>query len=272
MKTNPTKSVLFITGAFVGNNCWDEWITYFSSQGYHCVAPPWPHKDAPPAVLRSRQPDPAIASIRLAQLTDYFAEIASRMPEKPILIGHSIGGLIVQLLLQRDLGVMGVAIHPVPPQGIITFELSFYKSTWHPLGLFTDSDESYLMSFEDWQYIFTNGMPLEAQQEAYEKFVVPESKRVSRDGLTAAAHVDFEREHAPLLITSGSTDHIIPASLNHTNYQKYQHSHSVTDYKELEGRNHFVLGQPTWREDADYILKWLQLHQPANQAAKAFNG
>lgn len=257
METTKKRPVLFITGAFVGNNCWDEWITYFTHRGYSCSAPPWPHKEAPPAVLRSRQPDPDIAAIRLAQLTDYYALIARRYEDKPILIGHSIGGLIVQLLLQRDLGTAGVAIHPVPPQGVITLELSFYKSTWHPLGLFTDSDESYLMSFEDWQYIFTNGMPLDAQREAYDKFVVPESKKVSRDGLTNAAHINFDKYHPPLLITSGSTDHIIPASLNHTNYEKYKDSRSVTDYKEFAGRNHFVLGQPTWREDADYILNWL---------------
>ena len=257
METNPKRPILFITGAFVGNNCWDEWITYFTGKGYSCSAPPWPFKDASPAELRSRQPDPDIASIRLKQLTDYYADYAMTMPVKPILIGHSIGGLIVQLLLQRDLGTAGVAIHPVPPQGVLTFELSFYKSTWHPLGLFTDSDESYLMSFEDWQYIFTNGMALADQQEAYDKFVVPESKKVSRDGLTEAAHIDFERYHPPLLITSGNTDHIIPASLNQTNYEKYKNSRSVTDYKEFPGRNHFVLGQSSWREDADYIHNWL---------------
>ena len=258
MEASKKRPILFITGAFVGNNCWDEWISYFCAKGYSCSAPPWPHKDASPAELRSRQPDPDIASIRLAPLTDYYAEIANRFTEKPILIGHSIGGLMVQLLLQRDLGTAGVAIHPVAPQGLLTFELSFYKSTWHPLGLFTDSDESYLMSFEDWQYIFTNGMPYEAQREAYDKFVVPESKKVSRDGLTEAAHIDFAKYHPPLLITSGSTDHIIPASLNHTNYLKYKDSRSITDYKEFEGRNHFVLGQPTWREDAEYILNWLE--------------
>lgn len=162
MDASKKRPILFITGAFVGNNCWDEWISFFSEQGYACSAPPWPHKDATPAILRSRQPDPGIASIRLAQLTDHYAMIARSYGEKPILIGHSIGGLLVQLLLQRDLGTAGVSIHPVPPQGGITLELSFYKSTWHPLGLFTDSDESYLMSFEDWQYIYQWNAPQRA--------------------------------------------------------------------------------------------------------------
>src|SRR3954462_7196867 len=122
-----SKPVLFITGAFVGNNCWDEWKMYFESKGYKTVAPPWPYKDASPEELRNRQPDAGIASNRLAALTDYYANITQGFAEQPILIGHSIGGLIVQLLLQQGLGTCGVAIHPVPPQGIITFKFSFLK-------------------------------------------------------------------------------------------------------------------------------------------------
>jgi pimeloyl-ACP methyl ester carboxylesterase len=196
--------------------------------------------------------------MRLGQLTDYFADLVSNLPEKPILIGHSIGGLIVQLLLQRDLASAGVAIHPVAPKGVISFSWSMLKSVWGPLGFFTSVDDTYMMPLDSWRYIFTNGMSDLEQSASYDKFAIPESKYVSRDGLTDAAKIDFLRPHAPLLITSGSTDHIVPAALNFTNFKKYKNSDSVTDYKEFTGRNHFVLGQPTWREDANYIFSWLQ--------------
>jgi alpha-beta hydrolase superfamily lysophospholipase len=81
---------------------------------------------------------------------------------------------------------------------------------------------------------------------------------VVRDTITKAAHVNFQNPHAPLLITSGSSDHSIPASLNLSNHKKYQRSNSVNDYQEFKGRNHFVLGQPTWQEDAEYIAEWLK--------------
>lgn len=113
-----------------------------------------------------------------------------------------------------------------------------------------------MMSFKQWQFGFTNGMPEKLQKEGYERYAIPESKLISRDALTSAAHVDFKKAHAPLLITSGSDDHLVPAKLNYANYKKYK-SVSKTDYKEFKGRNHFVLGQPTWKEDAAYILKWL---------------
>lgn len=113
------------------------------------------------------------------------------------------------------------------------------------------------MSFPQWQYSFTNGMACDAQKEAYYKFAIPESKLIVRDTITKAARVNFNKPHPPLLLTSGSTDNTIPASLNYANYKKYKSGSSVTDYKEFEGRNHFVLGQPTWKEDADYILHWI---------------
>lgn len=263
MKPSSSRTVVFLTGAFVSSSCWHEWKAFFEEHGYTCLVPAWPFKDASVLTLRSRQPDARVASIRLAQLTDYFADLVAKLPEKPILIGHSIGGLLTQLLLQRDLAAAGVAIHSVPPQGVITFKWSFYRSVWGPLGYFTPVNESFLMSFKQWQYAFTNGMTPAEQRAGYRDFVIPESKRISRDGLTAAAKVDFTRPHAPLLFLAGSTDHIIPASLNYSNYRRYQHDGSVTAYRELPGRNHFVLSQPGWREDALCVLTWLaQLTEP----------
>lgn len=258
MQTIQSKTIVFITGAFVGKNCWDEWRIYFENKGYKTITPPWPHKDASPEELRNLQPNAGIASIRLAGLTSYFENIIKQLPEKPILIGHSIGGLIIQILLQRNMAAAGIAIHPVPPQGVFTFKFSFYKASWGPLGFFTSTKKSFLMTFKQWQYAFTNGMNCEEQTNAYYNFCVPESKLVVRDGLTAAAKVDFKKPHDPLLIISGSTDHFIPASLNYSNYKKYKNKRSVTDYKDFPGRNHFVLGMPTWKEEAGYIAEWIE--------------
>ncbi|WP_338869680.1 alpha/beta hydrolase [Spirosoma sp. SC4-14] len=259
MEVSKTQTVVFVTGAFVSNLSWKPWQAYFESKGYKTIAPAWPYKEGTPAELRARKPnDTDLARLTLAELVDHYATIVKSLPEKPIIIGHSLGGLVTQILINNDLGVAGVAIHSVPPQGVFPYEFSFLKAGWKALGLFTDLDETYLMSFEDWQYAFVNDMPLEEQQKAYDENTIPESKVVARGGLTSAAHVDFAKPHAPLLLTSGSIDNIIPAHLNHRNYEAYKPSGSVLDYKEFAGRNHFVLGQPTWKEDADYILDWLK--------------
>jgi len=257
MNIKVSTSIVFITGAFVHHSCWDEWRAYFGANGFDTIAPPWPHKNLSAETLRNRQPDAAIASNRLASLTNYFADTIKEMKEPPVLIGHSIGGLIVQLLLQQGIGAAGVAIHPVAPQGVFTFKLSFLKAGWGALGFFTAAKKSYLHSFKSWQYAFTNGMSLDEQKDGYYRYAIPESKLVVRDTISKAAKVDYKKKTAPLLITSGSNDHSIPASLNYSNYKKYKHNSSVTDYKEFPGRNHFVLGQPGWKEDAAYILQWL---------------
>ncbi|BAV07580.1 Lysophospholipase, alpha-beta hydrolase superfamily [Filimonas lacunae] len=257
MAKSQSKNIVFITGAFVHHSCWDDWKAFFESRGYSTIAPPWPHKNVAPETLRNSLPNTAIAGNRLEALTAYYDNIVRKLPEKPILIGHSIGGLIVQLLLQRGLGAAGVAIHSVPPQGIVTFQFSFLKAGWGPLGFFTSVKKSFLMSFRQWQYAFTNGMDDNAQKEAYYKYAIPESKLIVRDTITKAARVNFENPHAPLLLTSGSDDHTIPASLNYTNYLRYKNNDSIIEYKEFKGRNHFVLGQSTWKEDAEFILQWI---------------
>jgi pimeloyl-ACP methyl ester carboxylesterase len=258
MRSIQSKTIVFVTGAFVTHMGWDPWKKYFESKGYKTIAPSWPFKDAPPAVLRKRQPnDTDLASLTLAGLVDHYVNIVRSQPEKPIVIGHSLGGLVTQIIVNRDLAAAGVAIHSAPPLGVFPYEFSFLKAGWKALGLFTPLKKTYLMSFKDWQYAFVNGMPLEEQKAAYEQNTIPESKTVARGGLTSAAKVDFAKEHAPLLLTAGSEDTIIPAHLNFRNYKKYKKNNSVLDYKEFPGRNHFVLGQSSWKEDADYILEWI---------------
>jgi esterase/lipase len=260
MKIAKTKTVVFVTGAFVTHVGWDEWKNYFESKGYTTIAPPWPGKEEPAAELRKKHPDgnKVLTDLTLKEVIDHYIKIIKALPEKPIVIGHSLGGLMTQVIVNRDVAAAGVAIHPVPPQGVIPYEFSFLKAGWKSLGLFTSMKKTYLMSFKDWQYAFVNGMSLEEQQKAYEENTIPESKRVARGGLTSAAGVDFVKMHVPLLITSGSEDNIIPPHLNLRNFKKYKQNGSVLDYKEFQGRNHFVVSLPTWKEDADYILDWIQ--------------
>lgn len=257
MQKLKAKTILFITGAFISDSCWDEWSAFFEAQGFITHAPAWPYKDAPAHVLRARHPDPQVASIRLLSLIAHFEAIVTALPEKPVIIGHSIGGLIAQILLQKGLASAAIAIHSVPPKGIMTFRLSFLIAGWGPLGFFTSTKKTFMMTFKQWQYAFTNGMPEKWQEKGY-ALAIPESKLVVRDTITAAAKIDFDNPHEPLLFISGSEDHTIPPSLNYSNYKKYRHAGSITHYKEFEGRNHFVLGQPGWQEIATYILQWIE--------------
>jgi len=252
-----SRSIVFITGTFIGNNCWDEWREFFESKGYHCLAPAWPFKIAPPEELRNSHPDAAIASTRLVDLLDYFATIINALPEKPILIGHSLGGLIVQLLLQRGLGTAGVAMHSFPPRGL-GYKLSFLRNMWKTAGLFSSARETYMISFETWKYTIANEMTFEQRKELYYLYAIPESRQIMRDIFRPVAKIDFASAHPPLLFTAGGRDRLVPARLNYKNYKKYRIRNSIAHYKEFKERNHLVFGYPAWREDADFVLYWLE--------------
>jgi pimeloyl-ACP methyl ester carboxylesterase len=258
MTSSSPRLVVFITGTFIGSNCWDDWRSHFESAGYKCIAPVWPHKEASAEELRNRPANDPVASNTLTSLMNHFASIIKALPEKPILIGHSLGGLIVQLLLQDELGDAGVALHSFPPQGVNRFWLSFLKAIWEAMVLFSSGDKTYLMSFIKWRYTIANGMDYEQQKELYYRYAIPESKKIIRESFNCVIKIDFKKHHAPLLITSGSNDKLIPASLSYSNYKKYANSNSVTDYIEFKTHTHLLFGVPAWKEEADAVLHWLQ--------------
>jgi pimeloyl-ACP methyl ester carboxylesterase len=258
MTTSPTKSVVFITGTFLGNNCWDKWMNYFENNGYKCIAPAWPHKNASPEVLRNRHPDPAIASNRLESLTDYFEQIIKTLPEKPILIGHSFGGLIVQLLLQGGQAAAGVAVHSLPPLSTIAIKVSLLKTWWEGMGFFTSTGKTYMLSFRKWKSAIDNQMSCDKQKESFYKYAIPESKLIIRDAFKCNAKINFKNPHSPLLFTSGGYDQLIPAAVNFRNYTNYNPGRSITEYKNFQYHNHLVFDHLAWKEEAEFILHWLQ--------------
>jgi pimeloyl-ACP methyl ester carboxylesterase len=252
-----TKTIVFIHGMFMTPLCWEHWIERFQAKGYRCIAPAWPGRDKPIEVQRKNHPDPVLGKLKLRDVIENMASAIQGLKEKPVLIGHSMGGLVVQLLLQRDLALAGVAIDPAPPQGVFTTKWSFLKANFPAINPFVPVTEPVEMSFEHFRYAFVNTLPLADQRAAYDRYVVPESRGVPTQSLASVAKVDFSRTHPPLLITAGEEDHIVPASLNRTNYHKYK-GPSITEFKEFPGRDHFGIGERGWEEIADYSLGWLE--------------
>ncbi|HEY2979898.1 MAG TPA: alpha/beta fold hydrolase [Anaerolineales bacterium] len=253
-----TKTIVFIHGMFMTPLCWEHWIARYQAKGYRCIAPPWPGRAQPVEVLRKNHPDPELGRLKLRDVVEAMALTLQGLDEKPAIIGHSMGGLVVQLLLQRGLAVAGVAIDPAPPQGVFTTAWSFIKANFPAINPFAPVTQPVLMTFEHFQYAFVNTLPLDEQRAAYDRYVVPESRGVPTQSLTSVARLDFKTPHPPLLITAGERDHIIPASLNRSNYRKYAGSASVTDFKQFPGRDHFIIGEKGWEEVADYCLDWLE--------------
>ncbi|MBC7876723.1 MAG: alpha/beta fold hydrolase [Anaerolineales bacterium] len=251
-----SKIIVLIHGMFMNSRCWEKWIPYYESKGFRVLAPAWPGRDKPVEELNAAHPDLELAKLKLNHIVDYMESFIKGLDEKPAIIGHSMGGLAVQVLLQRDVAIAGIAIDPAPPAGVFSTEWSFVKSNFPATNPFLLS-KPVKMIFEHFQYAFVNTLPLDEQRAAYDRYVVPESRGVPTSSLGAAGKVDFNKLRRPLLITAGQNDHIIPPSLNKTNYQKYK-GPSVTDFKKFAGRDHFLIGSKGWQEVADYCLNWLE--------------
>jgi pimeloyl-ACP methyl ester carboxylesterase len=253
-----TRTIAFIHGNFVSSRCWDGWVARYENQGYKCVAIPYPGREKPVEWLRANPDGALLGSLTLDRVADHHANVIRGLDEKPIIIGHSFGGLLTQLMVQRDLAVAAAVIDSVPPQGVLTLKWSFYRGTWPVLNPFVPRTRPYMMSFKHWQYAFTNGLELAEQRESYEKYAVPESRPLARGALTRAGRIDFRRRHAPLLFIAGEKDNLMPAALNWQNYRRYSKSPSITEFKEFPGRNHYtVIAGEGWEEVADYALDWV---------------
>jgi alpha-beta hydrolase superfamily lysophospholipase len=251
------KTIVFIHGMYMTPLCWENWMPFFQARGYDCLALAWPGRETTVEDLRARHPDPALGRLTLRAVLENLGAAIQKLKEKPVLVGHSMGGLVVHLLLQRDLASAGVAIDSAPPQGVFTAQWSFLKSNFPHINPLAPQGQPIAMSFERFQYAFVNGLPLEVQRDAYDRYVVPESRRVPAQSLGKTAYVDFGRPHAPLFLIAGSADHIIPAGLNHSNYQRYQRSSSPVEFREFPGRTHFTIGQPGWEQVAEAVAAWL---------------
>lgn len=257
-----TKTIVFVHGMFMTPLCWEGWTARYTSRGYHCLAPAWPGRDLP---IEKQRADPragGLGKLNLAGVVRSMKEAIQALHEKPALIGHSMGGLVVQLLMQQGLGVAGVVIDSAAPQGVFTTTWSYYRANLPAINPFVPNSEPITMSFEQFQYAFVNNLPEAEQRAAYDRYAVPEARGVPKQSLTNVARVDFRKPHQPLLLTAGAKDHIIPPSLSRAIYARYKTSPSLTEFKEFENRDHFVIGERGWEEVADYSLDWLNRNAP----------
>ncbi|MBL8801021.1 MAG: alpha/beta hydrolase [Planctomycetes bacterium] len=251
------RTIVFVHGAFVSRACWRRWVQRSEARGYECHALAYPGREAPAAELRAKPDTRFLGSLTFSDVLEHHVRAIQALPEKPLVIGHSLGGLLAQLLLQRGVASAAVAVDSVPPQFVTSLAWSFLRSLWpvvHPLVPVT---RPYLMTLDQFRYTFANGLPDPLQRAAYDEIVVPESRRAARGALTSTARIDFSKPKPPLLFVAGQRDNLMPASLNRRNFQRYRRSPSVTDFVEFEGRTHLsVIAGEGWEDVHDHVLSW----------------
>lgn len=253
------KTIVFVHGMFQNPVSWEKWISYFNERGYECIAPAWPMHEGLPADLRD-DPPTGLGDLELQTIVDEMERVVVALPEKPMVIGHSVGGLITQLLTQKNLVEIGVPISSVAPNAMLAFDWGFMENSALIANPFK-GNEPFYTDLESFHASFCNTMSLEETQVAFEETATHDSRKVLRDCMGEAGQIDTELPHAPLLFIAGEEDQIIPYELDRRNAEAYTDEVSIVDFKAFPDRGHWICGQPGWEEVAAYISDWLQAHE-----------
>lgn len=261
MTDTASPDIVFVHGAWVGPRCWDSMRAHYAQKGLTSIAPSWPEDDRPYEALRA-QPTEALARIGVQEIADHYERIIRALPRPPLLIGHSFGGLIVQILNSRGVGTAGVAIDSAPPKGIFPTP-GAVRASLGVLSTFLGWRKVLRIGYPAFVHGFVHQLPEAEQRRAYEEHVIPTPGRPFFQAAFApfirATAVDFtKRDRPPLLLTSGANDRTVPAAMNRANHRAYAKSGAITDLIELPNRSHWVIAEPGWEELADRSLEWAQ--------------
>jgi pimeloyl-ACP methyl ester carboxylesterase len=254
-----TDTIVLIHGLWVTALTWEHWIERFRVRGYRVLAPNWPGMDVEIEQLR-RDPS-ALAGLGITEIVDHYDRIIRELDRPPIIIGHSLGGLSVQILLDRGLGAAGVAIASAPVKGVLKLPFPMLRVRFPALPNPSNRHRMVALTPKQFHYAFANTLDVREAGAVYERYHVPAPGRtvfqVSRANFARDARVDFENDkRAPLLLIAGGKDSLFPASVSKYNFELYRKSKAITAYKEFSNRSHYTIGEPGWEDVADYALRW----------------
>jgi len=255
-----SKEIIFIHGLHENAHTWKEWKLFFENLGYKCHAQDYPYHQGAPSVLRQNS-NQQLRKIRLNDVVNHYANyIESLNNNSPILVGHSMGGLIVQKLIQMGKGSLGVCITSASPKGVLSLKWSFIRSNIEVINPFKGN--SLFCGTREWfHYAICNTLTREQSDKIYETAVVPESRNIPRSSRLTDGKIDFNRPHRPLLFVSAERDNIIPVSLTIKNVKAYKDKTSIIDFKEFKERSHSICFQHGWQEVAQFIHEWVIKNQ-----------
>ena len=250
-----SKTIVFAHGLFLTPKCWNKWLTFFEAKGYTCHAPSNPYHEGTPQEMWSNTPK-ELEKVNFEDVVQKLGTFIDTLPEKPILIGHSLGGLTVQKLAEMGKAAAAVCINGAA-SGIIATQWSFYKSNFRVVNPFM-GDSIFYPTKKWFYYTFGNTLTRQQSDNIFDDLVVPESRNIPRSTLKKFAKIDFEKPHVPLLFIAGGKDHIIPKELNEKNFKAYKDINSIKDLKIFENRGHSICADENWEEVASYVYDWLK--------------
>ena len=253
--------IVLVHGLWLNPRSWEGWKARFEARGREVHAPAWPRMQGDVEDLR-RDPSP-MNGLGVTEIVDHYAGIVRGLDRPPVIMGHSFGGLVTELLLDRGLGAAAVAISPAPCKGILRLPPAQLKSAFPVLGNPANRNRTVELTPGQFHYAFTNTMGDAEAKAAYDRYQVPGPGRpifqaaFANFNPRAVTKLDFHKDdRPPLLVMGNDQDHTVPASVSKEAAARLGKSKAVVEYKEFAGRPHFTAGAPGWEDVADYALDW----------------
>jgi pimeloyl-ACP methyl ester carboxylesterase len=191
--------------------------------------------------------------------------VIGRLDKKPVVIGHSFGGLLTQIVAGRGLATAAVAIDPAPFRGVLPLPISALRAAKPVLGNPANRNRAVPLTFEQFRYSFANAVGEDEAKELYESYAVPASGAPLFQAASAnlnpwtEAKVDTKNPaRGPLLIISGEKDRTVPWAIANASYKKQKRNEGVTEIVEIPNRGHALTIDSGWREVADKALRFVQ--------------
>lgn len=258
--------IVLIHGLWMSPHSWRGWVERYRAAGHTVHAPAWPGVSEFDEELDQTK---APAEISVGEVVDHYAAFVQTLPEPPILMGHSFGGLITQMLLCRGLGRAGVGIHSAAPRGVYRLPLSVLRSTFPVFRRPSNRHRAVALTPAEFHYAFANTVSRAESDSWHAEMAIPApGKPLFQSALAnfsrkanAATVVDFTKpDRAPLLLIAGGRDHLVPASVVYENFNRYRRSPAATDFKLFDDRPHLTAALDGWSDVADYALTWTTGH------------
>ena len=255
--------VMFVHGLWLLPSSWDRWGTLFEEAGYVALSPGWP--DDPETVAEAKANPEVFAGKSIREVADHYDEVVRRLTRKPIIVGHSFGGLLTQILAGRGLAAAAVAIDPAPFRGVLPLPFSALKSASPVLGNPANYTRAVPLTYDQFRFGFANAVSEDEAKELYEKFAVPTSGQPLFQAAAAninpwtEAKVDTKNpERGPLLIISGERDNTVPWSIANASFKRQKANEGVTEITEMKNRGHALVIDSGWREVAETALAFVR--------------
>lgn len=260
-----TRTIMLVHGAWLNSRSWENWKARYEAKGCTVVTPDWPGDEGDPVDLKAN-PRKALTKFGPKEIVAHYAALIRALPEAPILIGHSAGGVFVQHLLDQGLGVAGVAIDPAPTPGV-GIPLDGVISALPVLGDPFSGGKVVSMTKKFFAARFANGLPRDQVDAHFARYIVPTAGKVYWDGVLAggAGAITWRsKTRAPLLLIGGGRDLIAPASMTKAIFAKQKRAKSTTELKVYPDRSHYLCAEPGWEVVADDALAWAERHALSN--------